>query len=118
MFLTVPGLSNVLECPVCESGNVRISFSTPPIERIYRWQGLQRYRCRDCRAVFHLPLRPGEELAKKPRHKRRRASLHKERLELPPWGRKLVEATLFLVLLIAFYVALTAAYTAIGVPDS
>jgi hypothetical protein len=106
-----------MECPVCDSDNVRVSFRTPLVESIYRWQGLQRYRCRDCRKVFHVPLAPGEEFAKKP-PRRRRTRVHKEQLGMPSWGRKLVEATLFVVLFIAFYVALTAAYAAIGVPGS
>jgi hypothetical protein len=118
IFSFVTGLSRVVECPVCDSENVRVSFSTPVVERIYRWQGLQRYRCRDCRKVFHLPLAPGEEFARKPPRRRRRDRLHREDLVLPRWGRNLLEATLFVVLLVVFYVVLSAAYAAIGVPDS
>jgi hypothetical protein len=103
------GLTSVLECPVCASENVRVSFSTPPWEPIYRWQGLQRYRCRECRKTFHEPLLPGEDFAPKPARRRRRRALHKERLAVPAWQQKLFEGALFLLLLFFFYAALSVA---------
>ena len=44
--------------------------------------------------------------------------LYRDRPGLPIWARTVVEATLFVILLIAFYIALSAAYAAIGVPES
>ena len=103
------GLTGGLECPVCASENVRVSFSTPPWEPIYRWQGLQRYRCRECRKTFHVPLLPGEDFAPKPARRRRRQPLYNSRLTVPAWQQKLFEAALFLVLLGFFYAVLSVA---------
>ena len=100
------GPTDLVECPLCVSENVRVSFSTPPWEPIYRWQGLQRYRCRECRKTFHVPLRPGEDFAPKPARRRRRQAVYQERLAIPAWQRRVFECLLFLVLVFFFYAAL------------
>jgi transposase-like protein len=97
----------VLECPVCGSDKVRFSFSTPAWEFIYRWQGLQRYRCRECRKAFHVPLGPGEEFAKKPPRKRRER-ITTNSLAIPTWQRKLLETALFVAMVAVLYAALRA----------
>ena len=99
-------LSGVLECPVCNSQEVRVSLSRPVYEFFYRWQGLQRYRCRDCRSVFRMPLRPGEGLAQKPARRRRSHRIRRFRSRMPGWQRKTVEAMFFLLLVFAFYTML------------
>lgn len=100
------GLSCVLECPVCDSHDVRVSFNRPPYEFFYRWQGLQRYRCRECRSIFRIPLRPGETFAKKPARRRRTHRIRRYSNSSPQWARKSMEAALFLMLLFVFYAAL------------
>ena len=98
-------LSGVLECPVCSSQDVRVSRSRPVYEIFYRWQGLQRYRCRECRKVFRIPLRPGEDFARKA-VRRRRQGVHRFKSRAPSWQRKAGEAMFFLVLVLVFYAAL------------
>lgn len=95
----------MLECPVCNSQDVRVSFSLPVYEIFYRLQGLQRYRCRECRKVFRVPLRPGEDFAKKPL-RRRSHRTRRFRSGTPAWQRKAVEAVFFLILVFIFYAAL------------
>jgi hypothetical protein len=104
------GSGRVLQCPVCASENVRVSFSRPFWEPIYRWQGLGRYRCRECRKAFHAPLLPGGRFASKAaRHRsRKRADAGKEPQPVAPRRKKLFEGALFLILLIFFYVLLSA----------
>lgn len=99
-------LTGVPECPVCDSQHVRVSFSRPVHEIFYRWQGLQRYRCRECRKVFHAPLGPGEEFAKKPPRRRRTHRVRRFRSTSPIWQRKAMEAMFFLMLVVMFYAAL------------
>ena len=101
----------MLNCPVCDSEDVRVSFNLPPWEYVYRWQGLQRYRCRECRTVFRVPLAPGEEFARKPKYRRRSKEFDQgvpapDWRHLSGWRQKAVEAAFFLVLVIVFYTAL------------
>ncbi len=103
----------MLKCPVCDSEDVRVSFSLPPWECFYRWQGLQRYRCRECRAAFHVPLAPGEEFAPNPKRRRRSRERQFDQAVPAPdwrhlsgWRQKAVEAAFFLVLVVVFYTAL------------
>ncbi len=65
-----------MNCPVCASDNVRVSRKDPALEFLKRWRGLQRYRCRECRKVFHRPLNPGEQ-AKTIKPLRRRRTVRK-----------------------------------------
>lgn len=96
----------MLKCPVCDSENVRVSHSRRLWEFAYEWRGLQRYRCRDCRATFHHPLGPGEKFASRPRCKRSPQPDKTARIALNRLQQKASEAGLFLLLLIAFYMAM------------
>jgi hypothetical protein len=96
------------ECPVCDSDNVRVSFRTPVWEFFCRWQGLQRYRCRECRKTFYQPLRPGETFAIKPRRRRRSEGRSKLDINLNSRQRKLLDGALFVLMVVVFYAALKA----------
>jgi len=105
----------VLECPVCASENVRVSFNTPFWEFVYRWQGLQRYRCRECRKIFHYPLVPGEKFATKPRRRRRKSQKQETaRTSAGKWRIRTAEAVVFLLMVVVFYTALNALHFASG----
>jgi hypothetical protein len=105
----------MLECPVCDSENVRVSFNAPFWEFFYRWQGLQRYRCRECRKIFHHPLAPGEQFATKPQ-RTRRTPRKRERawIKLNNGQARMVEGGLFLLMLVVFYTVLKAIHFAPG----
>lgn len=97
------------ECPVCDSGNVRVAFRTPTWDFVYRWQGLQRYRCRECRKSFYHALLPGETFAPKPRRRRRARRREAEvGITLNSWQRKLLEGALFALMVVVFYAAIKA----------
>jgi hypothetical protein len=98
----------MLECPVCESDNVRVSFNTPLWEFLYRWQGLQRYRCRECRKVFHYPLAPGEQFTTKPRRRRSRPRNTTGGIILNGWQAKVLQGAFFVVMVVVFFAALKA----------
>jgi len=98
----------VPECPVCDSNNVRVSFRTPPWDFVCRWQGLQRYRCRECRKSFYHPLLPGETFAPKPRRRRRAQRNVEHGITLNRWQRKLLDGALFALMVVVFYAAIKA----------
>ena len=105
----------MLECPVCASENVRVSFNTPVWEFIFRWQGLQRHRCRECRKIFHHPLAPGENFATKPQRRRRKLQKQETaRITLNRWQGRILEGVFFLLMVVVFYTALKAFHFGFG----
>lgn len=78
-------------CPKCESRDVRRSHSHHSFDFVYRWRGLEIYRCNECRRRFYAPP-PAD-----PSPKRRRRS---DKRKLLRWG---LDAVLFVVLVAVFY---------------
>lgn len=96
----------MLTCPVCSSDNIRRSRRRPTLEFFKRWRGLQRYRCRECRKVFHRPLLPNEHVTMS----RIAVSGRSSRYAFfgPKRRRHAVELVLFFALLVIFYMAFKA----------
>lgn len=110
----------MLTCPVCASDNVRLSRRKPKREFLKRWLGLQRYRCRDCRNVFHEPMQAGDVGAKTREHPRvnrssERATAHQATMRQVSMRqvsgprkrlRRVGDVVLFLTMVAVFYAAL------------
>lgn len=78
-------------CPKCESRDVRRSRSHHSFDFVYRWRGMEMYRCNECRRRFHAPP-PADPSVK--RHRRT------DKRKLFRWG---LDAVLFVVLVAVFY---------------
>lgn len=91
-----------MTCPSCGSPNVRVSKRNPTFAFIHQMQGLERFRCRECRNAF-WDKPPKNDDEERIRRKRQRA-----------WGsfiqsrrrRGLIEITLFIAMLLIFFVTI------------
>ncbi len=99
----------MLTCPVCRSEDVRRSHRNNLYSLIKRWRGLRRYRCRECRKIFYMPLSPLEQAVRKPfKHEPDSdALLLKEPLRKKN-QRRIIELLLFLIMVAVFYFVLKA----------
>lgn len=98
----------MLTCPVCLSDNVRRSRRRPALEFVKRWRGLQRYRCRECRKVFHRPLLPHEDVTISRIAVNGRGRSSRYAFFAPKRRRHAVEFVVFFALLVIFYMAFKA----------
>ncbi len=96
-----------MTCPWCGSQNIRQSRKESAVEFWHSWRGLQRFRCRDCRRSFRVPVSPAERSLPKPAKSKRSKSKRTrgwEALVQKPAQRRAIEVILFIGMLLVFYV--------------
>ena len=98
----------LMTCPSCDSHNVRLSHKHSKLEFIYQWQGLQRYRCRECGLGFRSRLEPeAKQALHRTESERKKRSRGWKRFIQNPKKRRFFEIALFLGMLFIFYYAFT-----------
>jgi transposase-like protein len=92
-------------CPTCQSANVRPSQRTSRFDFLDAWINRQKYRCRDCRHSFYVRLTPAEraQLHASESNRKKRARGWRGSMQSRS-HRRIIEAFLFLSMLIVFYV--------------
>jgi transposase-like protein len=96
-------------CPVCQSSDVRPSQRAGQYEFLRRWRNQQRYRCRTCRQSFYVALTAAEraKLRDSANNRRKRARGGRRFVQSRAW-RRVIEAVLFVAMLLIFYLAFNA----------
>jgi transposase-like protein len=92
-------------CPACQSSDVRPSQRAGRYEFLHRWRNEQRYRCRTCRHSFYVALTSEERAKLRESENVRKKPARGSRFVQSRTQHRVIEAILFLGMLLVFYLA-------------